>query len=119
MEAVLVSREQDREVFRELFEAFFRNPNLAHKLLSQLLPSAEGVSTRIAGKDLPLEETIANMSGILAKLASAAKVAEARKAGKGGAAAAAEPGAAAPVAAVAAAAATSAAAAQTAAPASA
>ena len=42
MEAVLVSREQDREVFRELFEAFFRNPNLAHKLLSQLLPSAEG-----------------------------------------------------------------------------
>jgi uncharacterized protein with von Willebrand factor type A (vWA) domain len=42
MEAVLVSREQDRDVFRELFEAFFRNPNLAHKLLSQLLPSAEG-----------------------------------------------------------------------------
>ena len=42
MEAVLVSREQDREVFRELFEAFFRNPNLAHKLLAQLLPSAEG-----------------------------------------------------------------------------
>jgi len=42
MEAVLVSREQDREVFRELFDAFFRNPNLAHKLLAQLLPSAEG-----------------------------------------------------------------------------
>jgi uncharacterized protein with von Willebrand factor type A (vWA) domain len=42
MEAVLVSREQDRDVFRELFEAFFRNPNLAHKLLAQLLPSAEG-----------------------------------------------------------------------------
>ncbi len=42
MEAVLVSREQDREVFRELFEAFFRNPNLANKLLAQLLPSAEG-----------------------------------------------------------------------------
>ena len=42
LEAVLVSREQDRFVFRELFEAFFRNPNMAHKLLSQLLPSAEG-----------------------------------------------------------------------------
>jgi hypothetical protein len=42
LEAVLVSREQDRLVFRELFEAFFRNPNMAHKLLSQLLPSAEG-----------------------------------------------------------------------------
>ena len=42
LEAVLVSREQDRWVFRELFDAFFRNPNMAHKLLSQLLPSAEG-----------------------------------------------------------------------------
>lgn len=42
LEAVLVSREQDRLVFRELFDAFFRNPNMAHKLLSQLLPSAEG-----------------------------------------------------------------------------
>ena len=42
MEAVLVSREQDRDVFRELFEVFFRNPNLAHKLLAQMLPSAEG-----------------------------------------------------------------------------
>jgi uncharacterized protein with von Willebrand factor type A (vWA) domain len=42
LEAVLVSREQDRQVYRELFDAFFRNPNMAHKLLSQLLPSAEG-----------------------------------------------------------------------------
>ena len=42
LEAVLISREQDRQVYRELFEAFFRNPNMAHKLLSQLLPSAEG-----------------------------------------------------------------------------
>ncbi|MEI8325313.1 MAG: VWA domain-containing protein [Betaproteobacteria bacterium] len=42
MEAVMVSREQDRLVFRELFDAFFRNPEIAQKLLSQLLPSAEG-----------------------------------------------------------------------------
>jgi uncharacterized protein with von Willebrand factor type A (vWA) domain len=42
LESVLVSREQDRLVYRELFDAFFRNPNMAHKLLSQLLPSAEG-----------------------------------------------------------------------------
>ena len=42
LEAVLISREQDRQVYRELFEAFFRNPNMAHKLLSQLLPSADG-----------------------------------------------------------------------------
>jgi len=42
LEAVLVSREQDRAVFSELFEAFFRDPNMAHKLLAQMLPSAEG-----------------------------------------------------------------------------
>ncbi len=42
LEAVMVSREQDRMVFRELFDAYFRNPEMAQKLLSQLLPSAEG-----------------------------------------------------------------------------
>ncbi len=42
LEAVLVSREQDRAVFRELFDAFFRDPELAKKLLAQMLPSAEG-----------------------------------------------------------------------------
>ncbi|MBI5276228.1 MAG: VWA domain-containing protein [Burkholderiales bacterium] len=41
MEAVMVSREQDREVFRELFDVFFRDPKVAHKLLAQMLPSAE------------------------------------------------------------------------------
>lgn len=42
MEAVLVSREQERGVFRELFDAWFRDPEIAHKLLAQMLPSAEG-----------------------------------------------------------------------------
>jgi uncharacterized protein with von Willebrand factor type A (vWA) domain len=42
LEAVMVSREQDRGVFRELFDAYFRDPDIAHKLLAQLLPSAEG-----------------------------------------------------------------------------
>ncbi|MGE0496717.1 MAG: VWA domain-containing protein [Ramlibacter sp.] len=42
MEAVMVSREQDRMVFRELFDTYFRNPEMANKLLAQLLPSAEG-----------------------------------------------------------------------------
>jgi uncharacterized protein with von Willebrand factor type A (vWA) domain len=42
MEAVMVSREQDRLVFRELFDVYFRDPEVANKLLSQLLPSAEG-----------------------------------------------------------------------------
>lgn len=41
LEAVLVSREQDRLVFRELFNAYFKNPNVAQKLLAQMLPSAE------------------------------------------------------------------------------
>jgi uncharacterized protein with von Willebrand factor type A (vWA) domain len=41
MEAVMVSREQDRAVFRELFEVYFRNPEVANKLLAQMLPSAE------------------------------------------------------------------------------
>lgn len=42
MEAVLVSREQERAVFRELFDAFFRDPEIAHKLLAQMLPSTQG-----------------------------------------------------------------------------
>ncbi|MFO6420953.1 vWA domain-containing protein [Hylemonella sp. W303a] len=42
LETVLVSREQDRAVFRELFDAYFRDPEVAHKLLAQMLPSAEG-----------------------------------------------------------------------------
>ncbi len=42
LESVLVGRERDRAVFRELFEAFFRDPEVASKLLAQMLPSAEG-----------------------------------------------------------------------------
>ena len=40
LEAVLISREQDRAVFRELFEAFFRDPELANKLLAQQIGRA-------------------------------------------------------------------------------
>jgi uncharacterized protein with von Willebrand factor type A (vWA) domain len=42
MEAVLVSREQERGVYRELFDAWFRDPEVAHQLLAQMLPSAAG-----------------------------------------------------------------------------
>jgi hypothetical protein len=42
LEAVLVAREQDRGVFRELFDAFFRDPGMAQKLLAQMLPRGEG-----------------------------------------------------------------------------
>jgi uncharacterized protein with von Willebrand factor type A (vWA) domain len=42
LEAVLVCREGDRGVFRELFDAYFRNPDMAQKLLAQMLPTAQG-----------------------------------------------------------------------------
>jgi uncharacterized protein len=42
LEAVMIGREQDRLVFRELFDVYFQDPKVANKLLSQLLPSAEG-----------------------------------------------------------------------------
>lgn len=38
LRAVLVSRQQDIEVFDQLFEALFRNPELAQQLLAQMLP---------------------------------------------------------------------------------
>ena len=41
-EAVMLSREQDRLVFRELFDVYFQDPKVANKLLAQMLPSAEG-----------------------------------------------------------------------------
>jgi hypothetical protein len=44
LEAVLVAREQDRLVFRELFDAFFRDPGMAQKLLAQMLPRGEGTA---------------------------------------------------------------------------
>ncbi len=40
LEAVLVSRQQDLDVFGEMFDAFFRNPELAQQLLAQMLPKA-------------------------------------------------------------------------------
>lgn len=40
LEAVLVSRQQDLGVFAEMFDAFFRNPELAQQLLAQMLPKA-------------------------------------------------------------------------------
>jgi uncharacterized protein with von Willebrand factor type A (vWA) domain len=41
LECVLIAQEQDRTVFAQMFEAFFRNPELAHKLLAQMLPQAQ------------------------------------------------------------------------------
>lgn len=38
LEATLVSRQQDLEVFDQLFDAYFRNPELTQQLLAQMLP---------------------------------------------------------------------------------
>lgn len=40
LQSVLISRPQDIEVFEQLFDAFFRNPELAQQLLAQMLPKA-------------------------------------------------------------------------------
>jgi uncharacterized protein with von Willebrand factor type A (vWA) domain len=42
LESVMIGREQDRAVFREMFDAFFRDPEIAHKLLAQMLPTTQG-----------------------------------------------------------------------------
>ena len=42
LEAVLVSQQRDRDVFRELFDVYFRDPAIANKLLAQMLPSTDG-----------------------------------------------------------------------------
>ena len=41
LETVFVSKEQDRQVFLDLFEAYFKNPDVAKQLLAQLLPQAK------------------------------------------------------------------------------
>lgn len=38
LEATLVCRQQDLEVFHQLFETYFRNPELTQQLLAQMLP---------------------------------------------------------------------------------
>ncbi len=40
LQAVLVSQPQDMEVFEQLFDAYFRDPQLAQQLLAQMLPKA-------------------------------------------------------------------------------
>jgi uncharacterized protein len=38
LEATMVCRQQDLEVFEQLFDAYFRNPELTQQLLAQMLP---------------------------------------------------------------------------------
>jgi uncharacterized protein with von Willebrand factor type A (vWA) domain len=44
LESVLVSRQEDRQVFDDLFQAYFRNPEIAKQLMAQLLPQAKAES---------------------------------------------------------------------------
>ncbi len=44
LRSVMVSREQDLHVFDELFEAWFRDPEVARQLLGQMLPKAASQS---------------------------------------------------------------------------
>ncbi len=44
LRSVMVSREQDLHVFDELFEAWFRDPEVAQQLLGQMLPKAPSQS---------------------------------------------------------------------------
>jgi uncharacterized protein with von Willebrand factor type A (vWA) domain len=41
LRAVLVSRQEDQLVFQDLFEAYFKNPEIAKQLMAQLLPQAK------------------------------------------------------------------------------
>ena len=63
LEAVFVSREQDRFVFRELFDAFFRDPEVAGKLLAQMLPSAEGMAEPVKRRPR-VREALLPQSGV-------------------------------------------------------
>jgi uncharacterized protein with von Willebrand factor type A (vWA) domain len=40
LQATMVCRQQDLDVFEQLFDAYFRNPELTQQLLSQMLPKA-------------------------------------------------------------------------------
>lgn len=46
LQAVLIGRQGDIAVFDELFDAFFRNPEIAQRLLAQLLPRAPGAQPK-------------------------------------------------------------------------
>jgi uncharacterized protein with von Willebrand factor type A (vWA) domain len=50
LQSVMVSREQDLDVFAQMFSAYFRNPELTKQLLSQMLPKAAGEAPAVPRK---------------------------------------------------------------------
>lgn len=45
LSSILVSRHEDQHVFDDLFDAYFRNPEIAKQLMAQLLPQAKAENT--------------------------------------------------------------------------
>lgn len=45
LECTLVSHYQDRDVFNQLFEAYFKDPEIARQLLAQLLPQSKAAKS--------------------------------------------------------------------------
>ncbi|MDB5946644.1 MAG: hypothetical protein JWQ33_1670 [Ramlibacter sp.] len=63
LETVMVSREQDRQVFRELFDAWFNGPDAANRQLMQLLPG-DGRQASPQGRRPRVREAMAEPSAI-------------------------------------------------------
>ena len=62
LECVMIGQEQDRTVFAQMFEAFFRNPELAHKLLAQMLPQAQESAKATVPRRARVQEALRTVS---------------------------------------------------------
>ena len=62
LECVMIGQEQDRTVFAQMFEAFFRNPELAHKLLAQMLPQAQESAKAAVPRRARVQEALRAMA---------------------------------------------------------
>jgi uncharacterized protein with von Willebrand factor type A (vWA) domain len=62
LESVMICQEQDRAVFAQMFDAFFRNPELAHRLLAQMLPQAQEAAKAKVGQRARVQEALKSMS---------------------------------------------------------
>ena len=58
LECVMIGQEQDRTVFAQMFEAFFRNPELAHKLLAQMLPQTQEAAKATVSRRARVQEAL-------------------------------------------------------------
>ena len=61
LQSVLVSRQQDLEVFQQLFAAYFKDPELTKQLLMQMLPKAPAKAPAVPRK-ARVQEALAAVS---------------------------------------------------------